>query len=306
MANQFDSLTGALTTDAYQGDWIQDRGDADWLMKLEGRFGLPNRNRYETYQAFNDEGYASLAQPSVSDMPVDALNSSPGIDQPVSHIEVQQMPSSEYNYLGSGGSFPESTEQGLIIHGNDDSNFIQGGSNSDLLYGEGGDDTLMGWDGNDGLDGGKGADMLLGFAGNDYLAGGMGDDYLRGDDGDDVLSGESGTNSLQGGEGKDSFELDWAGTAVITDFTFGEDKIFLGRLFDENFMGEDMVASFVLGTDQATGFATISGTLSIGGYTRSSGTMAILENITLDQLQANSDHIIAGTTGIDAGVETMF
>ena len=161
---------------------------------------------------------------------------------------------------------------------------------------------MIGLDGDDGLDGGDGADLLLGFAGNDYLAGGMGDDYLRGDDGDDVLSGESGTNSLQGGEGKDSFELDWAGTAVITDFTFGEDKIFLGRLFDENFMGEDMVASFVLGTDQATGFATISGTLSIGGYTRSSGTMAILENITLDQLQANSDHIIAGTTGID----TMF
>ena len=81
---------------------------------------------------------------------------------------------------------------------------------------------------------------------------------------------------------------------MIRDFSLGEDKIILGRGNDKTLKGKDRAASFVLGTDQATGFATISGTLSQGGYTRSSGTMAILENITLDQLQAHSDHIIAG------------
>ena len=327
MTNQFDSLTGALTTDPYQGDWIQDRGDADWLMKLEGRFGLPNRNRYETYQAFNDEGYASLAQPSVSDMPVDAVNSTPGIDQPVSHIEVQQMTSSEFNHLGSGRSFPGRRER--IIHGDDDSNFIEGGFSSDRLYGEGGDDVLVGFDGNDllsggngndflhagsgddlilgdagndillGLDGrdrlrgGGGDDSLRGDSGNDYLTGGSGDDNLNGGDGDDVLLGGSGLNSLHGGEGMDSFELDWYGTAVIKDFAFGEDKIFLGWTSREDYLYDDEVAGFVLGTDEATGFATISGTLSEPGRTRYSGTMAILENITLDQLQAHSNHIIS-------------
>ena len=218
---------------------------------------------------------------------------------------------SEPIHLGSRKNFSEMMSERYVIYGNDNSNEIEGGFNRDRLYGEGGDDVLVGFEGNDLLSGGNGNDLLhagsgddlilgdagndilLGLDGRDRLKGGGGDDSLRGGDGDDILLGGSGLNSLHGGEGMDSFELDWYGTAVIKDFAFGEDKIFLGWTSGEDYLYDDEVAGFVLGTDEATGFATISGTLSEPGRTRYSGTMAILENITLDQLQAHSDHIIS-------------
>ena len=106
------------------------------------------------------------------------------------------------------------------IQGN---NVFSGNDGDDLLFAGKGDDVLYGDAGNDRLIANAGNDLLLGGRGDDYLNGGAGDDNLLGMDGDDTLIGSSGNNLLSGGDGSDRFVLASEGTAIITDFTQGED-----------------------------------------------------------------------------------
>ena len=170
-------------------------------------------------------------------------------------------------------------------------NWMSGGNGDDVMFSKKEDSVMFGDMGNDELFGSEGDDKMFGGKGNDVLIGSSGDDEMFGGHGDDILSGGRGINTLCGGSGKDAFELYIGGTAVITDFQFGQDKIFLGEHPLANEIDE-----FILGTDKATGFATISAkVVSSTGYEYGSKTMAVLENVTLDQLQAHSDHIIGGS-----------
>ncbi|QLE42087.1 hypothetical protein FD723_17785 [Nostoc sp. C052] len=87
-----------------------------------------------------------------------------------------------------------------------------GNSLNNILIGNTGANTLTGGDGNDSLFGNSGNDSLLGGAGNDVLIGGIGRDVLT------------------GGTGQDSLYLTdtrTGGYDIITDFTVGEDTIFI-------------------------------------------------------------------------------
>jgi Ca2+-binding RTX toxin-like protein len=93
--------------------------------------------------------------------------------------------------------------------------FLSGLGGNDTLLGSAKDDTLLGGDGNDSLEGGQGVNTL---------DGGTGDDTLYG--------GRFGDSSETGGAGADHFALDFGGTARVTDFSSGVDKIRLdGNLF---------------------------------------------------------------------------
>ena len=110
-----------------------------------------------------------------------------------------------------------------IVRDTQGNNIFYGNYGDDLLFAGKGDDALYGDEGNDRLIGNGGSDLLLGGSGDDYLNGGAGDDNLLGLEGDDILIGSSGSNILSGGAGGDRFVLASEGTAIITDFTQGED-----------------------------------------------------------------------------------
>ncbi|WP_445630825.1 beta strand repeat-containing protein [Nostoc sp. DSM 114167] len=89
-----------------------------------------------------------------------------------------------------------------------------GNSLNNILIGNTGANTLSGGDGNDNLFGGSGNDSLLGGVGNDSLFGGIGKD------------------TLTGGAGQDSLYLTdtrTGGYDTITDFTVGDDTIFISK-----------------------------------------------------------------------------
>ncbi|MEH2174168.1 beta strand repeat-containing protein [Nostoc sp.] len=85
---------------------------------------------------------------------------------------------------------------------------------NNILIGNTGANTLSGGDGNDNLFGSSGNDSLLGGVGNDSLFGGIGKD------------------TLTGGAGQDSLYLTdtrTGGYDTITDFTVGDDTIFISK-----------------------------------------------------------------------------
>ncbi|MBN4005470.1 ELWxxDGT repeat protein [Nostoc sp. LPT] len=82
------------------------------------------------------------------------------------------------------------------------------------------------------LTGNTGANVLNGVDGSDNLIGGSGNDTLFGGTGDDLLAGGIGRDVLTGGTGRDSFNLVSSRTGgydTITDFTVGDDTIFLSK-----------------------------------------------------------------------------
>ena len=130
------------------------------------------------------------------------------------------------------------------LYGNNDDDELRGGAGADGLWGGAGDDQLWGEDGADDLLGGAGDDQLWGEDGDDYLVGSAGDDQLWGEDGDDFLSGGAGDDILRGGVGDDVFGFDFGhGDDIITDFTDGDDLIYLGAFglsgFDELVVASD-------------------------------------------------------------------
>ncbi|WP_199247234.1 SBBP repeat-containing protein [[Phormidium] sp. ETS-05] len=155
----------------------------------------------------------------------------------------------------AGNDLLQGNQGNDTIQGDEGDDIIHGGKDNDFLWGDFGSDTIMGDNGNDiiygGLKyfnrsdtdqgdvlyGGSGNDVIFGNQGNDSISGGDGDDtlyggqdddWLFGDDRDDILSGDKGNDTLTGGGGSDIFRvMAGYGTDVITDFTDGEDKIWL-------------------------------------------------------------------------------
>ena len=131
------------------------------------------------------------------------------------------------------------SEAADALEGSDGDDTLLGGGGDDLLRGKTGSDRLEGGAGNDTLQGGRGADTLLGGEGDDRLGagkgsdtlyGGAGDDTLLGRKSNDLLEGGAGNDRLDGGGGDDIFVFgDGHGNDVITDFTIGEDLIWIDR-----------------------------------------------------------------------------
>jgi Ca2+-binding RTX toxin-like protein len=94
-------------------------------------------------------------------------------------------------------------------------------ASKDLMFGNGGSDKLCDSEGNDTLNGGKGDDYLIGGLGNDILNGGIGRDRFV----------------LTAGEG----------SALITDFTQGEDLLVLasGLTFAQLSITQNPNAAFI-------------------------------------------------------------
>ena len=132
---------------------------------------------------------------------------------------------------GRGGNDKITTSAGDdVVYGGSGSDTIITGKGNDELFGGSGNDQLDGGADNDRLSGGSGNDVLKGGTGNDRLAGGTGNDTLEGGSGDDFLSGDIGADTLTGGQGKDSFVVALnQGVDTITDFTIGQDKLFLDQ-----------------------------------------------------------------------------
>lgn len=115
---------------------------------------------------------------------------------------------------------------------------VFGDNLSNTIFTSAEDDSVFGFEGNDRIDSGAGNDFINGGAGNDIIRAGLGDDVLIGGDGNDILDGGAGDDNLfggagndilEGGEGADTFifDLEDTGFDVITDFTAGEDTIFI-------------------------------------------------------------------------------
>ena len=120
------------------------------------------------------------------------------------------------------------------IVGDRGNDFLIGGRGDDTLRGAPGDDIINGGKGNDRIYGGKGNDIIYGRDGNDKLVGKEGDDTIHGGSGDDQIYGDIGTDVLAGGAGNDLFHIKKAsGYAVITDFSDGEDRIWVGTKIEE-------------------------------------------------------------------------
>lgn len=118
-----------------------------------------------------------------------------------------------------------------------------GSDNADWVYASNSADNLSGGAGNDIIWANGGDDVVNGGAGRDVLYGGDGNDKIDGGSGDDFIAGDHGADNLTGGAGADTFYFFFdnnpaeagkstnAGAAnkqdVITDFTFGEDRLFI-------------------------------------------------------------------------------
>lgn len=129
----------------------------------------------------------------------------------------------------AGGSGDDTILSGAgddTLLGNADNDSLYAGAGEDVLQGGVGHDLLIANAGNDGLAGDAGNDTLFGGSGADSLFGGAGNDTLAGDAGNDWLDGTSGHDTLTGGQGQDVFVFGaFAGSAVVTDFMHGVDKI---------------------------------------------------------------------------------
>jgi Ca2+-binding RTX toxin-like protein len=132
---------------------------------------------------------------------------------------------SKFVYVNLAGQFaridpnpdnPELEEVDTLL---DIENAIAGDAGS-FMDGTVGDNALTGGAGEDTLRGLDGADTLIGGGGNDILQAGRGEDVLVGGNGADFLDGGEDLNTLTGGQGADTFyyNMQWAGTQVVTDF----------------------------------------------------------------------------------------
>ncbi len=171
-------------------------------------------------QAFNE--LSADAQARLSGIFSAALVRQPGVG-----FSQEDLTWLEPELLGTLG-----TEDGLNrLAGSFDSDVIFGSADGDLLRGDG-NSSLPGdaSGGSDLLLGGGGDDRIGGKGGNDWVMGGSGDDELWGGLGDDLLYGGSGRNLLYGdvasvGQGHDTFVIGRGGTAVISDFGWGDDRL---------------------------------------------------------------------------------
>ncbi len=89
-----------------------------------------------------------------------------------------------------------------------------------------------------------GIEVMVGTDLNQRLTGTVGAQMLFGGGGDDVLAGLGGSDTYEGGAGRDVFAIQGytrefrgagQGDAVITDFTFGEDRVSLAEFHERSF-----------------------------------------------------------------------
>lgn len=130
------------------------------------------------------------------------------------------------------------------IFGDAGDDFISASAGDDVIFAGDGMDIVLADLGNDVLVGGNGVDFLVGSIGADTLNGGAGDDFLSGG----ANAGPGAGDNMTGGAGKDTFaffsdsfsdnsvSVAPVGTTgirarnladVVTDFTFGDDKVML-------------------------------------------------------------------------------
>lgn len=137
----------------------------------------------------------------------------------------------------------------------DGDDMVDGDSGNDVIICGSGTDMVTGGSGIDILNGNQGDDILMGDDGDDLLRGGKGNDNVMGGDGDDAIFGDIGVDILTGHDGDDTFVLNVDvdvtvmaafSTDFITDFTFGEDRIALGKQAAVNYTVGDYNAD---GTD---------------------------------------------------------
>jgi len=143
----------------------------------------------------------------------------------------------------------------------------------DVVFGAGGSDAIFGNQGDDTLY----ADTYAGYAGADTAAdwnalfGGQGDDQLVSGAGQDDLWGGQGGDVLTGGASADWFVFEpGSGVDVITDFTPGEDRIFV--MANMNGVGDPVLGQNEQGT-----------VVDFGG-----GNVAILAGVQLASLAPDS------------------
>ncbi len=141
-----------------------------------------------------------------------------------------------------------------IVIGDNLTNEIFTSDEDDSVFGLDGNDEIDSGGGNDIVYGGNGNDDIFGNDGNDVLIGGAGNDILSGGEGDDNLFGGAGADVLTGGEGEDTFAFDFADVGLvdeITDFTVGEDTIFIQGAGDNATVEYDPATGIVFVNDTA-------------------------------------------------------
>lgn len=141
-----------------------------------------------------------------------------------------------------------------VITGSDLMDMINVGEASQSIFGRGGNDLIDAGGGDDVVFGDTGNDLIRGNTGNDVLIGDAGNDILDGGAGDDNLFGGAGADVLEGGTGKDIFAFDLADIGLvdrITDFTSGEDTIFIQGTGSNPHLAYDAHTGIVSVNDQA-------------------------------------------------------
>ena len=101
------------------------------------------------------------------------------------------------------------TEQGDIIFGDNNNNFLDGRGGNDTVFGLGGNDTVKGGSGNDVIGGGNKSNIL-----SSSLIFSDGNDFVDGGSGNDVLIGGTGFDILDGGTGFDTADYSHLGQAI--------------------------------------------------------------------------------------------
>jgi Ca2+-binding RTX toxin-like protein len=111
-------------------------------------------------------------------------------------------------------------------------------------------ENVIGTNAADTISGNSSSNNLNGGAGNDTIRSGSGGDLISGGEGNDQVDGQGGTDTLTGGLGNDVFVFSsakdlskaLANADSITDFTRGDDKIYL--TFDSNSRVKGVQTSF--------------------------------------------------------------
>ncbi len=141
-----------------------------------------------------------------------------------------------------------------IVVGDNLANSITTGDQNDSIFALDGNDIVNSGGGDDVIFGAGGNDILFGGDGNDVLKGGDGNDIMFGGAGDDQLFGGAGADTLEGGTGADTFIFDFADGGLvdeITDFTSGEDTIFIQGAGSNATVTYDATTGIVSVNDQA-------------------------------------------------------
>ena len=180
-----------------------------------------------------------------------------------------------------------------VINAADGNDWVRGGAGADNLDGGAGDDTLsyanartgvsIQLDGNSASGGDATGDVFVGFENvegsevGDLIRGDAGANRLKGRAGYDFLDGGAGDDFLTGGTEGDTFRFHSGhGQDVITDFTQGEDLIFID--FDGGFSAFEQIISFA----SADGPGDLHTRFDFGG-----GDVLILNNVQMASLAAD-------------------